>query len=117
MIDVTGTTVTLMVEDLDRSQDFYTAVLGFELEYRAGPHFAMLKRAGLRIGLHPKGGDAGAGACAGIAIGFEVPDIHVAVRALEGAATLVDGIVEDGPILRADFRDPDGTALYLIQGT
>ncbi len=66
VIAIEDATVTVMVADLDRSQAFYEGVLGFELLYRAAPHFCMLERA-------------------------------------------------DGAMLRASFRDPDGTALYLLQ--
>ena len=115
MIDVTSTSVTLMVEDLDRSQAFYADVLGFGVEYRAGPHFAMLGRAGLRIGLHPRGAKAGPAASTGVSIGLEVPDIRAAVAALDGVVDFPGGIVEDGTLLRADLRDPDGMALYLVE--
>jgi len=116
VIDITSTTVTLMVEDLDRAQAFWTDALGFGLEYRAGPHFAMLSRSGLRVGLHPRGDNPVAGDARGISFGLQVPDIEVAMQALESAGVgFPGGLVDDGPIRRADFTDPDGTALYLVQ--
>ena len=116
MIEVQSTSVTLMVEDLDRAQDFYERVLGFELEYRAGPHFAMLGRAGLRVGLHPRGEGSASGRFGGVSLGLQVPDIDGAVLELEAlGVSFGDGVVEDGTIRRADFRDPDGMALYLVE--
>lgn len=115
-MDVISSTVTLMIEDLGRSIRFYTERLGFEVEYRAEPHFAMLRRSGLRLGLHPRGEGPGVDASEGVSIGLEVEDIRAAVRELDAAGvSFPDGIVEDGPLSRADFADPDGMALYLVQ--
>lgn len=115
-MDIIDSTVTLMIEELDRSIGFYTGRLGFSVEYRADPHFAMLRRGGLRLGLHPRGENPGVGACEGVSLGFQVEDIRGAVRELRAAeVSFPGGIVEDGPLLRADFRDPDGMALYLIE--
>lgn len=116
MVDVTGTSVTLMVDNLEQSVAFYTGRLGFGLEYSAAPHFVMIALGGLRVGLHPRGGNPSAGDCGGISIGLEVDDIEASVAALqERGVTFPSGMVEDGPIRRADFRDPDGTRLYLVQ--
>lgn len=111
-------TVTLMVEDLDRAQAFYTKVLGFKVLYRAGPHFCMLEGAGIKLGLHPRGENPASGAApGGISVGLRVGDITEAVAVLEVAGVeFPDGISDDdGAILRADFADPDGTPLYLVQ--
>jgi len=116
MPDIIHTTVTLMVDQLDRSQTFYTELLGFTVEYRAGSHFAMIERVGLRLGLHPRGTKPSAGTCEGISIGLEVTDIRDAVRTLERRGVrFPHGIHAEGPLLRADFADPDGTALYLVE--
>jgi catechol 2,3-dioxygenase-like lactoylglutathione lyase family enzyme len=116
--DLLSTSVTLMVDELEASVRFYQQKLGFSIEYDAGPHFAMVRRSGLRLGLHPRGSGASAGDCRGVSIGLEVADIRASVAALEaGGVPFPDGVVEDGPLLRADFSDPDGTALYLVQLT
>lgn len=116
MIEVTSTSVTLMVDDLGRSVRFYTESLGFDVEYRADPHFAMIRLGGLRLGLHPRGEHPSAGERGGISIGLEVDDIRASVAALEAdGAAFPTGTFEDGPLLRADFTDPDGTALYLVE--
>ena len=117
MIDVDGASVTLMVADLDRAQAFYSGSLGFSLLYRAGPHFAMLEREGFQIGLHPWGANGPQERGAGMSIGLSVADIRTSVASLEAAGVAFPaGIIDDnGAILRADFQDPDGTALYLVQ--
>lgn len=117
-IEIVDGSVTLMVRDLDRSQSFYTEVLGFRLLYRAGAHFCMVEGPGLKLGLHPKGPNPTAGeAPGGISIGLKVPDLAGAVAALQaGGVEFPDGVVDDdGAILRADFADPDGTPLYLFE--
>lgn len=118
MIAVLDTTVTVMVDDLDRAQAFYEGVLGFETLYRAGPHFCMVQRAGLKVGLHPRGEHPvdGRDRC-GLSVGLRVPDVRTAVATLEDAGvSFPDGVVDDdGALLRADFTDPDGTPLYLLE--
>lgn len=114
MIDVHAVSVTVMVSDLDRSEAFYRDRLGFSVLYRADEHFAMLERQGFLLGLHP-GGDPDGGA-PGMSIGLSVPDIGEAMDSLgDDGISFPGGIVEDGPIKRADFEDPDGTRLYLVQ--
>ncbi len=118
MIDISEATVTVMVDDLDRAQAFYTDVLGFTVLYRAGPHFCMTEGGGMKVGLHPRGTTPAAGAAAGgISIGLRVDDIKAAVATLEQAGVAFPcGIVDDdGALLRAEFTDPDGTPLYLME--
>ncbi|HVZ80235.1 MAG TPA: VOC family protein [bacterium] len=45
---------TLMVDDLDRSIDFYTNVLGLVEDLRFGDNWAEMVTKGITIGLHPK---------------------------------------------------------------
>lgn len=117
-IEIEDATVTIMVDDLDRSQEFYTGRLGFRVLHRAGPHFSMLAGTGLKLGLHPRGSNPTPGeASGGVSIGLRVSDLDSAVRTLRGAGVdFPDGIVDDdGAIRRADFHDPDGTPLYLLE--
>lgn len=109
--------VTLMVDDLDRAVAFWTGVLDFELLYRAGPHFAMTRGAGMQVGLHPRGEGPASEAAGGISIGFSVDDIEAAVGELAGRGVDFPGgvVSDDGAVLRASFSDPDGTPLYLVQ--
>lgn len=45
---------TIMVDDLDRSIDFYTNVLGLVEDLRFGDNWAEMVTKGITIGLHPK---------------------------------------------------------------
>ncbi|MDQ4118624.1 MAG: VOC family protein [Actinomycetota bacterium] len=53
--------VRYIVDDVDAAIDFYTRHLGFDLQSRPGPGFAMLERDGLRLLLNVPGGGGGAG--------------------------------------------------------
>jgi catechol 2,3-dioxygenase-like lactoylglutathione lyase family enzyme len=46
--------VTVMVDDLDRSVDFYTNVVGLYEDLRFGNDWAEMVTKGITIGLHPK---------------------------------------------------------------
>jgi len=46
--------VTVMVDDLDRSVDFYTNVVGLYEDLRFGDNWAEMVTKGITIGLHPK---------------------------------------------------------------
>ena len=50
--------VTIMVDDLDRSVDFYTNVVGLYEDLRFGDNWAEMVTKGITIGLHPKKTDA-----------------------------------------------------------
>ena len=117
MIEPDGANVTLMVADLDRAVGFYTGLLGFSLLYRADPHFAMVERKGFQVGLHPWGAADREPRSRGVSIGLSVSDIQEAVERLQSEGVAFPGgiVDDDGAILRADFRDPDGTGLYLVQ--
>lgn len=117
MIESDGASVTLMVADLERALAFYTGLLGFSVLYQAGAHFAMLERKGFQVGLHPWGAAGPEPRSRGVSIGLSVSNIEDAVGILESEGVPFPGgiVDDDGAILRADFKDPDGTALYLVQ--
>ncbi|HUO57120.1 MAG TPA: VOC family protein [bacterium] len=46
--------VTIMVDDLDKSVDFYTNVVGLYEDLRFGDNWAEMVMKGITIGLHPK---------------------------------------------------------------
>ena len=118
MIDIQGCTVTLMVADVQRAHDFYATHLGFAELYRGGDHFRMLERAGLLLGIHARSrATPDERGSSHVSIGFRVEDIHTSVQILDAAGVRVPGGVvdDDGAVLRAEFTDPDGTALYLIE--
>jgi catechol 2,3-dioxygenase-like lactoylglutathione lyase family enzyme len=107
--------VTIFVSNMDASVRFYTEVLGLKLEQRWGNEFAMLQgRDGLTIGLHPASSKSPAGK---IKIGFQSQGpIQGAVDKLkEQGVKFSTSVVDDGEVSAADFTDPDGAELYLVQ--
>jgi catechol 2,3-dioxygenase-like lactoylglutathione lyase family enzyme len=131
--------VTIMVEDLDRSVDFYANVLALVESLRFGDNWAEMVTQGITIGLHPKKADSspelaakmGWGALGGhepnassgtkaaphshgLSIGFEVKDIRATAKELEAKGVKFHFQENDVNIL-AFFKDPDGTPLYLTQ--
>jgi lactoylglutathione lyase len=109
--------VTLMVADMDDAVRFYTEVLGLELAFRGGDHWAMVTGPGLTIGLHPKGEHGRApepDRGPGVSIGFEVEDLAEARARLEAEGISFEGSPDEFVKL-AYFHDPDGTTLYLMQ--
>ena len=54
-------TVRYIVDDVDAAVEFYRRHLGFELEARPAPPFAMLSRGDLRLALSVPGGGPGGG--------------------------------------------------------
>ncbi|HSM35468.1 MAG TPA: VOC family protein [Longimicrobiales bacterium] len=117
MVTISDATVTLMVQDLDRSVEFYRDMLGFAVSF-GGPHFRMLEGASLKLGLHSGRARPGVGVRdPSLSIGLRVDDIQTAVAELEAQGVrFPEGIIDDdGAIQRAPFVDPDGTALYLLE--
>ena len=113
---------TVFVNDLDRAQHFYTDLLGFELLFRAGPHFAMLSLNGFQLGLHPADESTSISADRHpIQIGLDVTiPIAQAVRELSARGVKFqsrDGspVFDDGSVKLAFFKDPDGHVLYLCE--
>src|SRR5258708_29441802 len=128
--------VTIMVEDLDKSVDFYTNVVGLYEDLRFGDNWAEMVTKGITIGLHPKKVGAppelaakmGLGAVTGhepskspaahtvhgLSIGFEVADIRATAKEMEAKGVKFHFQENEVNIL-AFFFDPDGTPLYLTQ--
>jgi lactoylglutathione lyase len=109
--------VTLMVADMDEAVRFYTQVLGLDLAFRGGDHWAMITGPGLTIGLHPKGEHVPApepDRGPGVSIGFEVEDLAEARARLEAKGIGFERTTDEFVQL-AYFHDPDGTTLYLMQ--
>ena len=56
-----GISVRYIVDDVDAAAAFYADVLGFRIEMRPGPGFAMLQHGPLRLLLNSPGAGGGAG--------------------------------------------------------
>jgi catechol 2,3-dioxygenase-like lactoylglutathione lyase family enzyme len=108
--------VTLFVEDFDRTVRFYHEVLGLRLGSRHGSSWAEVEAPGLTIGIHPTRASGPAEIRAeGFAIGLHVDHLDEMVATLTGRGIDFLGRREDAGARFADFRDPDGMALYLVE--
>lgn len=123
-----GSTVTVryIVTDLDAAVSFYTTHLGFTVEMRPAPTFAMLARESLRLVLSVPSGQGGGGQT--LADGSHpapggwnrfqvvVPDLAAAVAPLRNAGVrfrsdIIVGVGGDQAII----EDPSGNPVELFQ--
>ncbi len=118
---IEGGIVTLYIEDMEQSIDFYTEALGLTLVERFADHYALVDAgAGLTLGLRmtsersPPSGKIGS-----ITVGFQVTEpLEMVKEALEdeGVEFITDILVGPGGGVRMAFiKDPDGNRLYLIE--
>ncbi len=114
---IRGGLVTLSVKDAEQSVRFYVETLGMKLVEQAPALTSAVIDAGegFLLALHQApagGGGAGKG---GGSVGFypKVP-IAEAIAIFENRGVTFD-VKDDGPVIVAHFRDPDGNALYLCQ--
>ncbi len=105
--------VTLMVQDLDRSIQFYVDTVGFQMEAQYGPYWAQVTGPGIRIGLHP-GGDSSSAKSDTVSLGLMVNDFQLAVDGLRSKGVEFDRITEEERASSAYFVDPDGYWLYVM---
>lgn len=117
--------IILVVEDLDRSLEFYTTVLGLELGHRAG-EYAQFETGSTRLSLytrramsetlgmplHPPSSHT-----PGFEIGFKVEDVDAAYNLLieRGAQPLAAPTGRAWGQRTAYVRDPDGHLIELAQ--
>lgn len=107
--------VTIFVANMDESVKFYTELAGLQLFNRFGNDFAILgDGAGLKIGLHPSSAKSPAGK---ISIAVNVPaSIHTKFSEMKAkGVTFSSDVVDDGEVLAAHFKDPNGVELYLLE--
>src|SRR5689334_15848993 len=108
--------VTLMVSDMALAEKFYTETLGLKLIHSFGGHWAEVQAPGVRIGLHPAVKTKAATTIEGnMSIGFRVDDLDAAMNALKEKGVAFKNSKVDKGSRSANFSDPDGTPLYLIE--
>lgn len=136
--------VTIMVDNLEKSVEFYGKLLGLYEDLRFGDSWAEMVTKGITIGIHPKKigtqpdhahatnsrnpsehhqssffalkveGKVAHPAPPQVSIGFEVEDIRKTAKELE-AKGIRFHFQENEVNILAFFMDPDGTPLYLTQ--
>jgi catechol 2,3-dioxygenase-like lactoylglutathione lyase family enzyme len=110
----TTANVTLLVSDMDRAIAFYRDVLGLPMGERFGDHFAWVEAPGVRIGLHPGGKKPFTEHGRHMQIGLKVDDMDEAAATLEKKGVKLTRVDDKGSRV-ANFTDPDGNPLYLIE--
>jgi catechol 2,3-dioxygenase-like lactoylglutathione lyase family enzyme len=115
---IEGGVATVFVRSMDEAVRFYTETLGLALQFRAGDHWAQVDAGqGFLIGIHPAGDGANPGASGGVQIGLSVnrPIAEVVSGLQERGVAFDGGVIDDGPVKLAFFKDPDGNVLYLVE--
>jgi catechol 2,3-dioxygenase len=114
--------VHLKVADLDRALDFYTGVLGFELQQRIGDDAAFISAGGYHhhIGLntwHSKGGSPAPPGSTGLfhtAIRYPTRKaLAVALQRVAEAGVPISGASDHGVSEAIYLSDPDGNGVEL----
>jgi catechol 2,3-dioxygenase-like lactoylglutathione lyase family enzyme len=106
--------VTILVSDMNKAIKFYTESLGLKLVSNYGGEFAVIESNGLRIGLHP-GKKQTSELSRDVSLGFQVDNLASAKTALESKGIVFEKRVQDRGAVIENFRDLDGTPLYLIE--
>lgn len=122
---MTTVSVRYITDDVDAAVDFYANRLGFDVEARPGPGFAMLSRGDLRLLLNrPGAGGAGGTTPDGRRprpggwnrIQLEVSDLEGEVAALrEAGASFRNDIVAGRGGSQILLEDPSGNPIELFQ--
>ena len=120
--DARAAVVRYQVQDVDRSIEFYTRQLGFELAQRSGPVFATVSRGHLHLLLSgpgssgsrpmPDGRQQSPGGWNRIVL--YVDDLDTTIAALKAAGTAFRNEVETGPGgKQIQVEDPDDNPIEL----
>ncbi len=116
--------VHLKVADIDRALDFYTGVLGFEVQQRFGGQAAFISAGGYHhhIGLNTwesKGGSPPALGTTGLYhLAIRYPDrrsLADALRRILDAGLTLDGASDHGVSEALYLKDPDGNGVELYR--
>ena len=120
-------TLLLVVEDIARSRDFYTEVLGATLYREYGGTSAVLQFQGMWLLLVTGGGPTEGKPTVTFTppddpdrvshqLTMRVPDCHAAYEVLKGrGAEFLTPPVDRGGEIRCFFRDPDGHLLEISE--
>ena len=112
MFTITGTNVTIMVNDMDKAIQFYESI-GLSLQQRWGNHYAMITAPGITIGLHPS--EDLATNSGTVSIGFMISSVDE-VKEVLGKNNIDFTDSDDGKSgIYIHFKDPYGTALYFVK--
>lgn len=117
--------VRYQIADIDRAIEFYTKVLDFQLEHRAGAAFAMVSRGQLQLVLSgpgssgarplPNGRKQAPGGWNRIIM--YVADLDAEIARLRAAGVRFRNEVEAGPGgKQIQIEDPDGNPIELHEG-
>ena len=111
MIKINETNVTIMINDMYKSIEFYWTI-GFDLKQRWKNHYAMMTTMGLTIGFHPK--DEEPNSSGSISIGFIVDDL-MPIKEILGSKKIpfTERPGKAGDFI--NFKDLDNTALYFTK--
>jgi catechol 2,3-dioxygenase-like lactoylglutathione lyase family enzyme len=110
---LTGSNVTIMVKDMDKSINFYKSI-GLKLRQRWGDNYAMIEGPGITLGIHP--GGTKRSSSGDLSIGFFVPSFEKAEALLKKNKIKITLLANDGKSGKyVHFKDPDGTALYFVE--
>ncbi len=114
---VSGGNATIIVQDMDKSIQFYTEALGLRLTNRFGNDWATVSAGeGLTIGIHPASARyPSPGTKGAIILGLEIDvSVEKAVsHLLEHGVTIKGSITRSEPGNFASLEDLDGNEIYL----
>jgi catechol 2,3-dioxygenase-like lactoylglutathione lyase family enzyme len=126
MLDVRLEGLTLRVEDVQRSMDFYGGKLGFSVEIDKAPHFAMIRVGGPNggtIGLlpaestNPSAWSPSSGLRAGIHIELTTDDLDALYEHLKSRGVEFFEPPHEEPWERSmRAHDPDGYTVEFAEG-
>jgi catechol 2,3-dioxygenase-like lactoylglutathione lyase family enzyme len=120
--------VRYVVEDVDEAIAFYRDTLGFQVEMRPGPYFAMLSLGDLRLVLSRPGGGPGGGQAMPDGtlpkpggwnrIQLEVDDLDAAMETMRARGTRIrGGLIVGVGVKQLIIEDPSGNPIELDEPT
>lgn len=112
-----SSSVTIIVDDLKRAEQFYVETLGFRVQFKVEGHLVQVEAPGLTIVLlHPREGqDFHTGKSGSVHIGLEVQELESVIKLLKSRGVEFHPIMEEEATRLVYFNDPEGNPLYLIE--